>query len=103
MERTGKAWDFSSYLVKKFLKDEKRMRKEWERMGKKRVRNWMGRKWNLMGENGKGNGGYVNLPFLRKMKIFGFAYDNKCNEAISHILSRAKSRIHPPKRKSGKT
>ena len=33
----------------------------------------MGRKWNLMGENGKGNGGYVNLPFLRKMKIFGFA------------------------------
>ena len=37
----------------------------------------MGRKWNLMGENGKGNGGYVNLPFLRKMKIFGFAYDMK--------------------------
>lgn len=33
----------------------------------------MGRKWNLMGENGKGNGGYVNLPFLRKMRIFGFA------------------------------
>lgn len=73
MERMGKAWEFSSYLVKKFLKDEKRMRKEWERMGKKRGRNWMGRKWNLMGENGKGNGGYVNLPFLRKMKIFGFA------------------------------
>ena len=35
----------------------------------------MGRKWNLMGENGKGNGGYVNLPFLRKIRIFGFAYD----------------------------
>lgn len=75
MERMGNAMDFSSSLVKKFLGDEKRMRKEWKRMGKKRARNWMGRKWNLMGENGKDNGGYVNLPFLRKMKIFWFAYD----------------------------
>ena len=33
----------------------------------------MGRKLNKMGENGKGNGGYVNLPFLRKMRIFRFA------------------------------
>ena len=62
----------------------------------------MGRKWNLMGENGKGNGGYVNLPFLRKMKIFGFALGQKCNEAISHILSGAKSRILTPLEKTGK-
>ena len=42
MERMGKAWEFSSYLVKKFLKDEKRMRKEWERK-------WSGTEWE---ENG---------------------------------------------------
>ena len=53
MERMGKAWDFSSYLVEKFLKDEKRMRKEWERMGKKRARNWMemmGNEWEINGK-----------------------------------------------------
>ena len=33
-----------------------------------------------MGENGKGNGGYVNLPFLRKMRIFGFACDMKFSD-----------------------
>ena len=76
MERLGNAMDFSSYLVKKFLGDEKRMRKKWKRMGKKWARNWMemmGRKRNFWGENGKVDGGYANLPFLRKMRIFGFA------------------------------
>ena len=45
------------------------MGKNWKEKGQELD----GKKWNLMGENGKGNGGYVNLPFLRKMKIFGFA------------------------------
>ena len=51
MERMGNAWDFSSYLVKKFLKDEKRMRKEWKRMGKKWARNWMEMMGNAWEEN----------------------------------------------------
>ena len=33
----------------------------------------MGRKLNKMGENGKVDGGYVNLPFFRNLRIFGFA------------------------------
>ena len=53
MERMGNAWEFSSYLVKKFLGDEKRMRKDWKRMGKKRARNWMemmGNEWEINGK-----------------------------------------------------
>ena len=41
--------------------------------GKEKGQELNRKKMELNGENGKGNGGYVNLPFLRKMKIFGFA------------------------------
>ena len=41
--------------------------------GKEKGQELNGKKWNLMGGNGEGNGGYVNLPFLRNLRIFGFA------------------------------
>ena len=41
--------------------------------GKEKGQELNRKKMELNGENGKGNGGYVNLPFLRKMRILGFA------------------------------
>ena len=73
MERMEKTWEFSSYLVKKFLKDEKRMRKEWERMGK----NGKEKGQELNGKKMELNGG----KWERQWRICEFALFEK-NEDI---------------------